>query len=261
MKIVVCIKQVPDTTTRVQIASDGTSWDEKGVTFIVNPYDEFAVEEALKLKESHGGEVILVCIGPARATEAIRTCLAMGADKAIHVCDPAAQDSDSLGTAKILAKVIAPLQADVILTGKYSIGDDQAQTASMLAELLNLPQITGATHIDWKETSVTARHDIEGGVEVIESPLPAVISAQKGLNEPRYPSLKGIMAAKKKEIREVNLNELGLTGEQVGKQARKEVRIRLSLPPTRNTGKILSGEPETVVPEMVTLLHQEAKLI
>ncbi len=261
MKIVVCVKQVPDTTTRVQVASDGCSVEESGITWILNPYDEFAVEEALRRKEACGGEVIVVCLGPDRASAAIRTCLAMGADRGIHISDPAAQKTDPLGTAKILAAVIAPLQPDVVLMGKYSIGEDNAQTPSILAEKLNLPQVSGAVAIEWKDGQVVAKRDIEGGVEVIACSLPAVISTHKGINEPRYPSLKGIMAAKKKEIQEVKLSGLGLTEEQVGAKARKLVWTKVSLPPARGGGQILSGEPEVVVPQLVRLLREEAKVL
>jgi electron transfer flavoprotein beta subunit len=261
MKIVVCMKQVPDTTTRVQIAADGMSIEESNVTFIVNPYDEFAIEEALRLKEGKGGEVIVICVGPERATAAIRTCLAMGADRAIQIKDPAAQNSDPLGFARILAAAIRPLQPDVILAGKYGVGDDHSQVPAMLAEMLDLPQISGATKIDWQEGRIRAHREIEGGEEILESSLPAVISAHKGLNEPRYASLKGIMGAKKKEILEMNLAALGIDSSSVGAVGRKMVIEKISLPPARGAGKLLTGEPAEVARQIVELLHNEAKVI
>lgn len=261
MKIVVCVKQVPDTTTKVQIGADGRSVQESNITFIVNPYDEFAVEEALRLKESRGGEVIVVCVGPDRATAAIRTCLAMGADRAIHVRDAEAGSLDPLAVGKILAAVIRPLQADVILCGKYGVGDDYSEVPAILAELLDLPQVTGATKIEWLEGKIKARREIEGGEEVVESQLPAVLSAQKGLNEPRYASLKGIMTAKKKEIQDLNPASLGLDPAVVGPQARNILVEKISLPPARGGGKILSGEPADVARQLVELLHNEAKVI
>ncbi len=261
MRIVVCVKQVPDTTTRVQLAAGGASIDESNITFIVNPYDEFAVEEGLRLKESKGGEVVVVCVGPERASAAIRTCLAMGADRAIHIKDPAAQNSDPLGTAKILAAAIRPLQPDVVLAGKYGVGEDSSQVPAMLAELLDLPQVTGATRIDWLEDRIRARREVEGGEEVVEATLPAVVSAQKGLNEPRYASLKGIMAAKKKEIQELDLAAIGLDPGVVGMAGRKLVVDTFSLPPARGQAKILTGEPDEVARQVVALLHDEAKVI
>jgi electron transfer flavoprotein beta subunit len=261
MKIVVCMKQVPDTTTRVQVAADGKSVEEANVTFIVNPYDEFAVEEALKLKESKGGEVIMICIGPERASAAIRTCLAMGADRAIQVKDAAAQHSDPLGVARILAAAIKTLQPDVILTGRYGVGEDHSQVPAILAELLDLPQVSSATKIEWQEGAVRAHREIEGGVEIVECSLPAVITAQKGLNEPRYASLKGIMAAKKKEILEMDLAALGLDASSVGAAGRKMVIEKISMPPARGAGKTLTGEPADVVKELVEWLHAEAKVI
>lgn len=261
MKIVVCMKQVPDTTTRVQVGPDGKSIDETNVTFIVNPYDEFAVEEGLRVKEAKGGEVIVVCIGPERATGAIRTCLAMGADRAIQIKEPAAQNSDPLAVGKILAAAIRPLQPDVVLTGKYGVGDDHAQVPAILAELLDLPQVTGCTKIEWLEGQVRARCEIEGGEEIVECGLPAVLSAQKGLNEPRYASLKGIMGAKKKEIQELDLAGLGLEPGSVGTAGQKLVLEKVSLPPARGGGKILTGEPLEVSRQLVELLHNEAKVI
>ena len=261
MKIVVCMKQVPDTTTRVQVAADGKSVEESNVTFIVNPYDEFAVEEALRLKESKGGEVIVLCIGPERAAAAIRSCLAMGADRAIHIKDSAAQNSDPLGIAKILAAAIEPLQPDVVLAGKYGVGDDHSQVPAILAGLLDLPQVSGATKIDWQEARIKVHREIEGGEEIYECRLPAVISAHKGLNEPRYASLKGIMSAKKKEILEPDLAALGLEGSSVGVSGRKMVVEKISMTPSRGAGKILTGEPADVARRLVDLLHSEAKVI
>src|SRR5262249_7348611 len=175
VKIVVAVKQVPDTETKVVIAADGRSIDESNITWIVNPYDEYAVEEALKIKEAQGeGEVIVVTVGPARAATALRTCLAMGADRGIHLSDPAFEGSDSLGLAGILAAAVKLLGADLILTGQYAVGTDNRQTGMMLAELLDIPHVSLVTKLEVRKDGITAHREIEGGHEVGESTLPCV---------------------------------------------------------------------------------------
>ena len=262
MKIVVAIVQVPDTETRIVIGRDGRSIDETGVTWIVNPYDEFAAEEALKIKEAKGsGEVVAVTIGPERAAAALRTCLAMGADRALHLDDPAFEGSDALGLARILAAAVKEVGADLVLTGQYAVGTDNRQTGAMLAQLLDWPHVSVVTKLEVKEGSVVAHREIEGAHEVVEAPLPCVITAQKGLNEPRYASLKGIMAAKKKPIDKKNAAGLGLDPATIGSAGARIAIQKLELPPPKPAGKVFKDDVATAVKEVARLLHEEAKVI
>ena len=262
MKIVVAIKQVPDTETKIAIGADGKSIDESSVTWIVNPYDEYAVEEALKIKEAKGaGEVIVVSIGPARVASALRTCLAVGADRALHLNDAAFEGSDSLGIATILAAAIKPIAPDIIFAGQYAVGTDNRQVGMMLAELLDLPHVSVVTKLEMKEGGIVAHREIEGGHELVESTLPCLITAQKGLNEPRYASLKGIMAAKKKPIEEKDAAAIGVDKATVGLAGARLRVSRLELPPPKQAGRIFKDDVETATREVVRLLHEEAKVI
>jgi electron transfer flavoprotein beta subunit len=258
MKIVVCVKYVPDTAIKIKITSDEKGVELSDVSFIVNPYDEFAVEEALKIKEAQGGEVIVVGAGPEEATTGLRTCLAMGADSAVLISDPVFGNADSYIIGKALATVCRELQPDLILFGKHAIGVDNGQVPSVVAECLELPQASVVTKLEIQEKSFSAERDIEGAHEIIEGSLPAVITAQKGLNIPRYASLKGIMAAKKKKIEVKNLDSLGLSEDD--RKPRLSVE-QVKLPPSRPPGKILQGDVSEVVPQLVKLLHEEAKVI
>lgn len=248
MNILVCVKHVPDTETAVKIGPDGRSIQTQDVNFVLNPYDEYAVEEALKIKEARGGEVTLIAAGPEDAKKSLRSGLAMGADKAIHVvCKNIA---DSLLAARSLAEVIKGQTFDLIFCGKQAVDDDNAQVGVMLAELLNLPNISTVVKLEVGEDKVTAHREIEGGIEIVESSLPAVITAQKGLNEPRYASLKGIMMAKKKEIQDIACADTE-SGIEV---------LDLAYPPARSGGKIV-GEGTAAIPELVRLLREEAKVL
>jgi len=260
MKIVVCVKQVPDTETRVKIAPSGNSISEADVAnWILSPYDEFAIEEALRIKEKKGGDVVLVTAGPDRAQAALRTGLAMGADSAVHVKDALLDASDTLGTARALAaavKTLAPF--DLVLCGQQGVGGDNSQVPGMLAELLDLPQVTVAVKIEVEDGRATIEREIEGGRETWQAPLPAVVSAQKGLNEPRYASLKGIMAAKKKPIQVLDLAALGLDAAAVAPRVKVTA---MELPPARPAVRMIDGDPEAQSRELVRLLHEEAKVI
>ena len=248
MKIVVCMKPVPSSEARVSVASDGKSIDLAGASMVVNPYDEYAIEEALKLKEAGGaGEVIVLTVGPASAATVIRTPLATGADRAILLKSAAA---DGLQVSEALAAKLRELSPDLILLGKQAIDDDGAQVGQRLGELLGLPCVSVVTKLEIAGGKVRAEREIEGGVEVCECSLPAIITAQKGLNEPRYPSLKGIMAAKKKEIAEADAAP-GAAG----------LATRSSkLPAGRSAGRII-GEGKDAVPELVRVLREEARVI
>jgi electron transfer flavoprotein beta subunit len=250
MRVAVCIKRVPDSETRVKIAADGKSIDEAGVKFILNPYDEFAVEEALRLKEKAGsGEVVVVALGPPAAQETIRTALAMGADRGV-LLQADGLHPDGLETAKVLARELRDVGFDLILFGKMAIDDYNHQVGPMVAELLDLPCVTTVAHLTIEGAKGIAEREIEGAVEVVEFPLPAVLTTDKGLNEPRYPALKGIMAAKKKPL-EVKAAPVGPGALEI---------LALAPPPERQAGKIV-GEGVAAVSELVRLLREEAKVL
>lgn len=256
MNIVACVKQVPDTEALIKVKPDGSGIDEGGIKWVMNPYDEYAVEEALKLKEAKGGEVTIVSVGPARAIESIRTALAMGAEKGIHISDPALDNADAYNTAAALAAAIKGVNPDIIYCGMRAIDDDNGQVGSVLAELLGLPQITVVTKIDYEEGKIKAVKPIEGAQLLIESPLPCVVTAQKGLNEPRYASLPGIMKAKKKPVDVKDAAALGVS------VAPKSKVAKMTPPPERAPGKIIAGDdPAAKAAELVRLLREEAKVI
>jgi electron transfer flavoprotein beta subunit len=264
VNILVCMKQVPDTETKIQITPNASGIVTEGIKYVMNPFDEFAVEEALRIKEKCGGTVTIVCMGPARATEAIRTALAMGADKGVHLNDPAFEGADSYATAKALATAIKKLPYDIILTGKQAVDLDNAQVYAALAEMLAIPHVSVVTKLEVAADGkgAVAEREIEGGSkEVVQSSLPAIIAAQKGLNEPRYASLPGIMKAKKKPIDTINLAGSGLSANEVGEKGSKLKITKYYLPPERQAGKKLEGEPEEVTARLVKLLREEAKAI
>jgi electron transfer flavoprotein beta subunit len=259
MKILVAVKQVPDTATQVKIAADAKSIDSAGITWIVSPYDEFAVEEALRIKDKRGeGEVVAVTLGPERAKEALRSCLAMGCDRAIHLNDPAWGAADTLLTARTLAAVVKQEAPQLVLCGRQAIDDDMGAAPAQLAETLGWPCaywiMEEAVGADGK--SIRVARQVEGGLEVFEVPLPAVLTCQKGLNEPRYPTLKGIMGAKKKEIKDLKASDLGL---DAGGGQLSVVTLQ-ALPP-RPPGRIIPGDVATAVKELVRALREEAKAI
>ncbi len=248
MNFVVCMKQVPDSETRVKVGGDGKSLDLGTANFVINPHDEFAIEEAIRLKEKLGGEVTVLTLGPDRAENEIRKALAMGADKGILL----KADAYSGDVAAALADEIKTLNADFVLFGKQAIDEDSGQMPQMVAELLDLPCVTVVVKLDVNVEARTcvAEREIEGGKEVVEFPLPAVIGTQKGLNEPRLPNLKGIMAAKKKPLDKKEAKATGSLLDVVGYE----------LPPPRPDGKIV-GKGADAVPELIRLLHEEAKVI
>jgi len=258
LKIVVCVKQVPDTEARIRIAPDGKSIAEGELSWIVSPYDEFAIEEALRIKEKKGGEVVLVSVGPDRAQSSLRTGLAMGADSALHLKDPLFDAADPLGTATALAAAIRPLAPDLVLAGQQGVGGDHSQVPGLLAEKLDLPQVTMAVKIEIGEGKATVEREVEGAHEVWETSLPAVLSAQKGLNEPRYASLKGIMAAKKKTIETRDAAALGLKAEDLAPRTKT---VALELPPARPAVRMITGDADAQVKELLRLLHEEAKVL
>ena len=250
MKIAVCVSHVPDTATKVKIGQDEKTIDPNGVTYIINPFDEFAVEEALKMKEKFGAEseVIAISVGSDSSKETIRKALAMGVDKGILLKDE--NDRDSFGIAKALSEEIRSLGCELVFFGKQSVDYDNSIIGQMTATMLGYSCVAVVVDLKIEGDKVIAEREIEGGKEVVEAKLPAIITTQKGLNEPRYASLKGIMAAKKKTIEEKpavasdNLTEV----------------IELRLPEPKKPGRIL-GTDSSAVPELVKLLREEAKVI
>ena len=248
MKVVVCVNHVPDTESKIKIGPDGVSIDRTGVNYMLSPYDEFAVEEALRLRDKFKGEVIAVSLGPDQHKETLRKALAMGVDRAVLLKDDIPRDS--FGVAHALAEEIRGLAPDVVMFGKQSIDYDGSQVGTMVAELLGLPSVAVVVKMDVQGEKVVCEREIEGGHEVVETKLPAVFMAQKGLNEPRYPSLKGIMAAKSKPIEE-----------KPAAPAVARVVVRsMRKPAAKGSGRIV-GTDKTAVSELVRLLHEEAKVI
>jgi len=258
VKILVCVKQVPATDSRIKPAADGAGIDPAGLEYVINPYDEIAIEEALRIKERLGGEVVAVGIGGARAEEGLRTCLALGADRARILKDDGVSSLDAGQVASRLAAIIRTESPDLVLMGKQAVDDDQMAVPSMLAEFLDWPQATVVIKLEIAADgkSATAEREIEGAVEVVALPLPAVISTQKGLNEPRYASLKGIMAAKKKSIEPVDASVLGSDASPALVRT-----MAVSAPPPRPEGRRLDGDAGSQVKELVRLLHEEYKVI
>ncbi|MFC2139898.1 electron transfer flavoprotein subunit beta/FixA family protein, partial [Bacteroidota bacterium] len=236
------------TAAKVSIGDDGKSIDPKEVSFVVNPYDEYAIEEALKTKESLGGEVVAVSVGTEVNKETIRKALAMGVDSGVLLKDD--NPRDSLAVAKALAEEIKAQEAELVFFGKQSVDYDNSIVGQMTAELLGYNSVSVAVSFKIEDQKITVEREIEGGREVVETTLPAVVTAQKGLNEPRYAALKGIMAAKKKTIEEKPVAEC---------ESFVEV-VKMKRPAAKEAGKII-GTDASAVPELVRLLREEAKVI
>ena len=260
MKILVAVKHVLDTEAKVKVAADGTSVDEAGVKMIVSPYDEFAVEEGLRLRDAQGGEVVLVCAGPEGAQATLRQGLAMGADRAVLIQDPRFDRADGLARARALCAVARAESPDLVLAGKYGVGTDEGQTAIMLAELLDMPHAGSVSKLEIDGGRLTAWREVEGAVEVLEGSLPAVVTCDKGLNEPRYASLKGIMSAKKKPLDVKKPEDLGLDPADLAPGARVQWEA-LELPPPRKAGRVLTGDAAETSRELARLLREEAKVL
>jgi electron transfer flavoprotein beta subunit len=260
MKILVGIKHVPDTETKIKIAGDGVSLDESAVSkWVISPYDEYALEEAIKIREARGGEVVLCCASHANVQQTLRQGLALGADRAVSIQHDAFARADGLTRARTLAAVATAEAADVVLLGKYGVGTDEGQTGPMLAEVLGWPHASGVSALRLTEDGFTAVREVEGASEHQEGRLPAVVTCDKGLNEPRYPSLKGIMQAKKKPIESRTVEELGIAGTDL--DGSRVVWESMELPPGREAGRILEGEPAAAAAELVRILHEERKVI
>ncbi len=249
MNIVVCMKRVPDTATKIRINSENKAIDESGIEYVINPYDEYAIEAGLQIKEKEGGEVVILTLDSSDVAPVVRNALAMGADRAVILkCDR--KPVDSFSTASALAEGLKGLNPDIILMGKQGVDYDNSQIGPMVAQLLGIPCVSVVTKLEVSDGKAVANRQIEGGEEVVESSLPAIFTAQKGLNEPRYASLKGIMAAKKKKLDEQDATVL---------EESIEV-IKMEIPPAREGGKIV-GEGVDAVPELVKALQFEAKVL
>jgi len=248
MKLVACINHVPDTAAKINVAADGKAIDKTGVTYVISPYDEFAVEECLRLKEKNGGDVTVISLGGDANKETLRKALAMGADKAVLLKDDGVRDS--FGVAQALAECLKELSPDAVFFGKQSVDYDDSAVGVMVAEMLGIPCVSVVVKLEIAGGKATAEREIEGGREIVETTLPAVFTAQKGLNEPRYPSLKGIMGAKSKPIEERAASPVS---------AKTEL-VQMTKPAAKPAGRIV-GSDVSAVPELVRLLREEAKVI
>lgn len=255
MNIIVCVKQVPDTTAEKRLAADNRL-DRASMENILNPFDEYAVEEAIRIKEAQGANITLVCMGPAAAESALRKGLAMGADNAVLVSDPLLAGSDTLATAYVLACAIKRLPFDLILTGMQSTDARTGQVPAAIAEFLELPMLTFAAKLDVDMGKRTARiqRQAEGGLVVLEGNLPALVSVTKAINEPRYPALRGIMMAKKKEIKVWNATELGLDTSLVGSSGAHTKVLAVRKPAPRAKGVVIKEDPDTAARKVADYL-------
>ncbi|HEX4815514.1 MAG TPA: electron transfer flavoprotein subunit beta/FixA family protein [Nonomuraea sp.] len=242
MNIVVCVKQVPDTATERKLRSDDKTLDRDAADGVVNELDEYAVEEALKLKEAHGGEVTVLTMGPGKATDTIRKALAMGADKAVHLSDEALHGSDALSTSYAMAQVLKKIGFDLVVLGSESTDARTGVLAAMLAERLGTAQLTLANKVEVDGSSIRIQRITEYGHDKVEATLPAVVSVVEKINEPRYPSFKGIMAAKKKPVETLSIDDASIDAAQVGLAAAWSEVVDFAPAPPRAAGTIVKDE-------------------
>lgn len=257
MNIFVIMKRTFDTEEKIAVQNGQIN--EDGAEFIINPYDEYAIEEAIQLRDANGGEVTVVTIGGEDSEKELRTALAMGCDKAVLInTEDDLENGDQYSTSRILAEYLKDQEVDIILGGNVAIDGGSGQVGPRLAELLDIAYVTTITKLEIDGDKATIVRDVEGDSEVIEASLPILVTAQQGLNEPRYPSLPGIMKAKKKPLDELELDDLDLDEDDV---EAKTKTIEIYLPPKKEAGKVLEGEIEDQVKELVLLLRNEAKVV
>lgn len=260
MEIIVLLKQVPATESLIAVADDGMSVKTDDVKWIINPYDEFAVEEALKIKEEFSGSVTILSVGTEKTVEAIRTALAMGADRGILIRHSEKDCNDSFAVAQILAATLKEMPYDLIIAGQRAVDGDNYQVGPATAELLDIPHISLIIHQEIVDSKILCHSTVEGGTVVIEAPLPALITTQRGLNEPRYASLPGIMKAKKKPIDIKTIEDLK-NGTDLDLQPLIKI-ISMTPPPERKSGMMITGDSaQEKAAELVRLLHEEARVL
>ena len=264
MKVLVVVRQVPDSTTTIKIRPDGQDIERAGIKMVVNPFDEFAIEQAVQLREKRKDvpSVTALIVGPAQAAEALRTALAVGADDGIHLQDPAFDKLDELQTAALIAAVVKGGGYDLILIGKQEIDLDSGQLGPALAELLDIPHVGATVKLELTADgkSFTARRRVEGAEEVVQVPLPALVTCDKGLCEMRYPSLPNLMKAKKKPVKVLKAADVPGFADACASLGGVSMNA-FQPPPERPPGKMLTGEPEQEAKELVRLLREEAKVI
>lgn len=248
MKIVVCINHLPDTASKILLNPDNQSIDDSNITYVLNPYDEYAVEEAVKLKEAHNGELIVLSVGDETHKESMKKALAMGCDKGVLIKGDKNLDSQNIAFA--LASEVREIKPEIVFLGKQSVDFDNSVIAPMLAEMTEMNSVSLVNHLEISGEKVTAKREIEGAEEVVETAIPVVISVDKGINEPRYPTLKGIMQAKKKPLEEKEFEF----------QENKIEIIEMQLPEDKKAGEII-GNDVSAVPKLIDLLKNEAKVI
>ena len=259
MDIVVLLKQVPATESIIAVADDGKSIKTDDLKWVISPYDEFAVEEALRIRDAVGGKVTILTVGPDKATEAIRTALAMGADEGVLINDPAALECDNLGVARVLAAALKQIPFELIIAGQRAVDDDNYTVGTAVAEYLGIPSISMVNNQEIEDGRITCRQTIEGGTVTLEADLPILFTTQRGLNEPRYASLPGIMKAKKKPLATKTLADLGV---DAGELQPATTTAALQPPPERKGGRIVEGESAAdKATELVKLLKEEAKVL
>jgi electron transfer flavoprotein beta subunit len=260
VEIVVLLKQVPATESIIGIAADGVSIKKDDIKWVINPYDEFAVEEALRIREAQGGSVSILSVGSEKTVEAIRTALAMGADKGILINVPDADIYDGLTTAKLLSAALKEIPFDIIIAGQRAVDDDNFQVGPATAEFLNIPHISMVIKQGITDGNIKCHRTIDGGTVVLETSLPVLFTTQRGINEPRYASLPGIMKAKKKPIDTKTISDIGLDPEAVGKPLTKIASLKT--PPERKGGIMIEGESaQAKAAKIVKILHEEEKVL
>ncbi len=255
MNVVVCVKQVPDTTARKEFLPDNRI-NRAAVENVINPFDEYAIEEALRLKESQGGSVTILTMGPPSAEDSIRKALAMGADSGVLVTDPALEGSDAWSTALVLSRALARLDYDLVMTGMESTDARTGLVPAALAEQLKLASLTYASRVEIADGKVRVNRQIPGGYQEVEAVYPAVVSVVKGVNEPRYPSLKGIMAAKRKEIQKLGFSDLDLPADSAGKTGEKAKAVEVTPRPEKPAGEVIRPDsPEAAAGAIADFLQ------
>jgi electron transfer flavoprotein beta subunit len=262
MDIILCLKEVPDTASIIKLSPDKKSINKQDLSFCMNPYDEYALEESLRIRDKFSDtKITVVTLGDRGAEQVLRTALSLGVDKAVHILtDKPSGELEAFFSSLCLSKFISTLKYDLILCGKQAVDDDSSSVGAMIAQFLNIPQVTVITKLQIKDDKkgFIAHKEIEGAEEVIEGTLPALLTAQKGLNEPRLPSLMGIIQAKKKLIEKVDVKGLALKEDEI--ISKLEI-VSMELPKDRKPGRVIGGEPDVAVKELIKILKDDAKVL